>query len=144
MNVNNTSEVISQFPWLQPTTVDGKRITAQPTKPYTELSFLPKGWRQAFGEQIARDIDALITEANFRDQYAVSQIRVRKGRLQWEPFYVPREIKQRHDEIVKKYADMSEVTCTVCGGPGSIFKSDVWGVPLCADCRSGAGKNGLR
>lgn len=144
MNMNNTSEVLERFPWLQPTTIDGKRITATPTKPYTELAFLPKGWRQAFGEEISKEIDALISEANFRSEYAVSKIRTVRGRLVWEAAYLPKEIRQRHDEIVKKYADMSEVTCTVCGGPGSIFRSDVWGVALCVDCRGSAGKNGLR
>ena len=101
---------------------------------YTWLDDLPKGWRKRFGEDICKDLKSLFTQIDsidFSDKYKITQIKEKYGQLRWYDTGVPTVISEQYDEVMQKYEELSEHTCTVCGKSGYIDYNDYWLEPLC-------------
>lgn len=97
---------------------------------YTELDAMPDGWRKAFGEQICEEIKQELEENNLLDQYRISQIKEKYGRLCWYDFGCTE--KMLH-EIIPKYEELSKHTCICCGKPATKMTLG-WISPYCDDC----------
>lgn len=97
---------------------------------YTELDAMPDGWRKAFGEQICEEIKQELEENNLLDQYRISQIKEKYGRLCWYDFGCTE--KMLH-EIIPKYEELSKCTCIRCGKPATKITLG-WISPYCDDC----------
>lgn len=84
---------------------------------YTELDRMPRGWRIAFGEQWAAEIQAEIDKLpeDFGDKVHIDDLRDKNGRFIQEFNYYTNKI----DAIIKKYARLSASTCIRCGSPAT-------------------------
>lgn len=105
---------------------------------FTWLDDLPKGWRKRFGKDICEDLNCLFVSINtdFNKKYKITQIKEKYGQLRWYDTGVPVEIHKQYDNIIKKYEDLSEHTCMICGKSGYIDYNNYWLEPLCDKHRS--------
>lgn len=99
---------------------------------------MPPGWRAAFGEQMCEEIQKLLEEADYVYQYRIIQIKEKYGRLCWYDSRVPEKIRERMNQVIRKYEDLSEVTCIECGKP-AIKVSLNWISPWCEECSANIG-----
>ena len=72
-------KLLKKYPWLLPR----NDWTGLPPKNYdyswTELYSLPTGWRIAFGELIAEDLDRVLRKEHYVDKYRILQIKEKYG-----------------------------------------------------------------
>lgn len=134
-SVDHNRWLCYRYPWLIP----HSRWTDEEIKDYdfsyTELDAMPDGWRKAFGEQMCEEIQKLLEEADWVDKYRILQIKEKFGSLRWYDSAVPDSIKERLDAIIKKYEDLSERTCFICGAPATKISTG-WICPWCDECAS--------
>jgi len=121
------------FPWLVP----HNRWTDEEIEDFdyswTELDAMPDGWRKAFGEQMCEEIQKLLKEADWVYKYRILQIKEKFGYLHWYDSSVPESIKERLNQIIRKYEDLSARTCFICGAPATKISTG-WICPWCDDC----------
>lgn len=100
---------------------------------YTELDNMPDGWRKTFGLQMCEEIRKALIEdgAGELHRYKVVQIKEKYGRLCW--YNNGTKIGSRVPDIERKYEEMSERTCIVCGAPATKVTLG-WISPFCDDC----------
>lgn len=115
----------------------------------TELNDLEDGWRIKFGEDICKEIrnSLLLTyvknekPTNIFDKikcyrkgikhlfsYRIEQIKEKFGGLRWYAYGDTKDTL----EIIRKYEDISEHTCIVCG-KGATYRSTGWICPYCEE-----------
>lgn len=107
---------------------------------WTELDEMPDGWRMAFGEQMCEEIrEALLKEGGEQalNDYRIIQIKEKYGYLHWYDANTNDEIQK----IIRKYEDISEMTCIRCGKPATKI-SKGWISPFCDDCANELSKDG--
>lgn len=98
---------------------------------FTLLDSMPEGWQKAFGIQMCEEIrDALIEDGDL-DTYRVVQIKEKYGGLRWYDTGV--KVGSRVHDIIRKYENLSTVTCIVCGKPATRVTIH-WISPFCDDC----------
>lgn len=98
---------------------------------YTELDGMPKGWRAAFGEQWAKEIQGAINELpeDIRDEIFITDLKEKYGQLrQYFSHYT-----DALDAVIRKYENLSERTCICCGTPATKI-SWGWIAPYCNKC----------
>jgi hypothetical protein len=131
-------ELISLYPWLHPVNVvSNKKIEfSSNEQPWTELFSLPKGWRIAFQDQMVSELDVLIKEANIND-YVITIARQALGKLDWRDNFksrnIRKELKEKYNNLIKKYTDMSSLVCIFCGKDVVKTSSSVY--PTCGECQ---------
>lgn len=96
---------------------------------YTLLDTMPKGWREAFGEQMCEEIREALIKENYLYEYRVVQIKEKYGQLRWYDNGAPSEVY----DIIDKYTKISECTCICCGRPATKI-SIGWISPYCNNC----------
>ena len=98
---------------------------------YTHLDSIPTGWRIAFGEQWASDVQSAINKLpeDERDKIYVLQLKEKFGQLrQYFSNYTDELI-----DVFYKYEDLSERTCIGCGAHATKI-SQWWISPWCDKC----------
>lgn len=98
---------------------------------YTELDQMPTGWRIAFGEQWAADVQAVINKMSEeeRDKVCIMDIKEKYGLLcQYFNYYT-----DELDEVINKYTRLSKRTCIHCGAPATKISMG-WISPWCDSC----------
>jgi len=124
-------ELIESYPWLLPR----NRLTGEPYKDYnyemTELDMMPEGWRNAFSEQMCKEMnDELLTwSKSTYDNFRIIQIKEKWGALRVYTNFSSDKL----EEIIAKYSTTSRVTCIQCGRPAK-WISRGWICPWCDDC----------
>ncbi len=96
---------------------------------YTELDAMDKGWRNAFGIAICKEIKKALRKAGYIRKYRIMQIKEKWGELCWYDSGAPKEVF----EIIRKYEDISRRTCIECGRPAK-YVSTGWVEPYCEEC----------
>ena len=98
---------------------------------YTMLDFIPAGWRVAFGEKFAADLqEALnkLTEEE-RDEIWITEVK--------EKFCMLRVYLSNYtdelNEVLTKYEKLSARTCIKCGEPATKI-SQGYHLPWCDEC----------
>lgn len=138
-------KLVERFPFLIPRNAwSGKKITdgagfwpGAPDKipeydyEYTALDYMPTGWRKAFGEQMCQEIMDELVKENIVDEYYPVQVKEKYGFLRWYTNFSTKEL----DNIVRKYEDLSEKTCIICGAPATKYTVG-WISPYCDKCAS--------
>ena len=129
-------ELIERFPFLLPDygRDDRGRLSPDFDFSFTELDFMPEGWRIAFEEQICEEIkEALLSSGTSKEQgiaalynYRILEIKEKYGQLRW---YDTGEV----DEITEKYLELSENICVKCGKTAT-RRSTHWVCPYCDNC----------
>lgn len=101
---------------------------------YTELDFMPEGWRKAFGIKMCDEIKKELKKYKFLHKYRIAQIKEKYGSLRWYDFGAPNNSKIQ--EIIDKYEVISEKTCIDCGKPAK-YRTNGWISPYCENCIKG-------
>ena len=99
---------------------------------YTELDYMDKGWREAFGMNFCKDLrKALIKIGGYKllFRFRILQIKEKYGRLEVYCIGYNDEI----NKVISKYSKLSEKTCIRCGKPAT-WISKGWISPYCDDC----------
>lgn len=128
--IKRNKELVTKYLWLIPRNrwTDEKDSTYDYS--YTELDAMPDGWRKTFGEQICEEIQKLLEEADWVDKYRILQIKEKFGSLRWYDSSVPESIRERLNNIIKKYEDLSARTCFICGAQATKISTG-WICPWC-------------
>jgi hypothetical protein len=98
---------------------------------YTVLDDMPNGWRIAFGEQWAADIQNAVYKLTFEElgKTWITEIKEKYGQLTTYFSYYSKDIC----EVIDKYTELSKNTCIVCGA--DVSRSSVMrDYPLCKKC----------
>ena len=124
-------ELCMKYPILVPRNAwTGKEVEDYDYE-YTMLDPIEDGWRIAFGEEWAREIQNAINKIpdEDRDKVYITQLKEKYGELrQYFSYYTDDLCK-----IIKKYEDLSRITCIKCGKPATKISIN-WICPYCNDC----------
>ena len=124
-------ELCIKYPILIPTS----RWTGETWDDYmyemTELDHVPQGWRIAFGEQWAAEVQEAINKIpeNERNKIRIMDLKEKYGQFRQ---YFSRYTDEL-DEIISKYERLSERICIHCGAPATKM-SQGWISPYCDPC----------
>lgn len=104
------------------------------TTPYsfTELDFMPYGWRKNFGIQMCEEIREELIKNNFLNEYRIIEIKEKYGELRWYDGGIPKDSKVW--DIIEKYTELSHHVCINCGRPAEIINNNGWYEPICDKC----------
>lgn len=97
----------------------------------TVLDLMPLGWRIAFGEDWARDVQEVLDKLprEERDEIFILDMKEKHGFLDVDINYYNEEL----DAVLDKYKELSKRTCIGCGKPATKI-SWSWVCPWCDDC----------
>lgn len=98
---------------------------------YTELDFLPEGWKKAFGEQMAEEIAQVLKSEGVLDEWYILELKEKFGAMRLYPSFTFDEL----NEVIDKYEALSAKTCVKCGNPATHMTAG-WILPYCSDCLS--------
>ena len=101
---------------------------------YTMLNHIEDGWRIAFGEEWAKEIQEAINKIpdEDRDKVYIIQLKEKFGRFRQYFSYYTDEL----DTVVHKYEELSKRICIKCGKPATKININ-WISPYCDDCING-------
>ena len=100
---------------------------------YTWWDDIPEGWAKAFGIQMCDELLEILKEGNCLNDYRIVQIKEKFKQLRWYDNGVPLEIRDKYYAWLRKYEDLSEVTCISCGAPAT-HETKGWILPVCESC----------
>ena len=98
---------------------------------FTELDNMPPGWRTAFGEQWASEVQEAINKLpkNEQDKVRIMDLKEKYGVLcQYFSHYT-----DELNEVINKYTRLSQYTCIHCGAPATKISTG-WISPWCDTC----------
>lgn len=98
---------------------------------YTYMDDIPDGWRAAFGEQWASDVQDAINKmpAEERNRTYVLQLKEKYGMLTQYFSHYTDELRA----VIQKYSIISSRICIDCGEPATKI-SQWWISPYCNEC----------
>lgn len=99
---------------------------------YTFIDCVPRGWAKLC-EDLCAELKVLFDSIGFKD-YSLCQVKEKYGSLRWyEGSGVPIKIGDEYSKIIRKYEELSEKTCCICGAPATKI-SRGWICPFCDKC----------
>lgn len=98
---------------------------------YTELDGMPNGWRIAFGEDWAKEIQEAINKLpkEERDKIYITDLKEKFGFLHCYFSHYTDDL----DKVIRKYEKISLGTCINCGKPATKISTG-WISPWCDSC----------
>lgn len=124
-------DLCMKYPILIPT----NRRTSKTCDDYyyesTELDSMPSGWRIAFGEQWAKEVQETINKLpkQERERIRIMDLKEKYGGLRAYFSYYTEEL----DNVLSKYEKLSERTCIICGASATKISTG-WISPYCSSC----------
>lgn len=99
---------------------------------FTELDFMPSGWRKAFGIKLCEELRQELVKHDCYD-YRILQIKEKYGELRWYDNYSV----GKSSKIINKYIELSKKTCICCGSQKGVEMTDFCGYisPYCTGCK---------
>lgn len=94
----------------------------------TWADMLPTGWRLKFGESLFNELKETIKKYKL-NKYEIVDIKEKFGTLRWYSFGGNEET----ENIIKKYEDVSQYVCQICGKPAEVVTLN-WIGFYCKDC----------
>lgn len=125
--------LVCRYPFLLPRNVwTGKKVEDYDFS-FTNLDSLDKGWRTAFGLLLCENVRKILLKAHYLKKYRITQIKEKYGTLCWYDNGVPVAIADEFRAMIRKFEDISALTCIECGQPAdNITRGYI--MPLCAAC----------
>ena len=134
-SIEQNKELVSKYPFLAYKEYDFNTDSYCVPDDYdyseTWADSVPDGWWNAFGLQMCEEMKEALDEYNYSDKYIIIQIKEKYGQLRIYDNGIPKGC--RVWDVIKKYSDLSEVTCIRCGKP-AIKHSLGWICPWCDEC----------
>lgn len=125
------SKLCIKYPILAPRSYLTGEVVNNYMYEYTELDQIPVGWRVAFGEQWAAEVQKAIDKLpeNVREQIYIMQLKEKFGFFRQYFSHYTDEL----DEVIRKYELLSRRTCIKCGAPATKMSTG-WISPYCNSC----------
>ena len=98
---------------------------------FTMYDLMPKGWKNAFGEQYLKDFKAVLKKTGTLRYWKIYDIKEKYGTLRTASNFYNEEVYK----VVLKYENLSMQYCIECGKPATVV-SDGWICPYCDNCYS--------
>lgn len=124
--------LIAIYPFLLPRNRWTGEVSKDYDFSYTELSVVPKGWKQLV-MQLCDELRAELIKYDFLDEYRIIDIKEKYGYLHWYDNGYPSGSKI--PDIISKYEDLSMCYCINCGKPVR-YVTDGWISFYCEDCKN--------
>lgn len=123
-------ELCMKYPFLAPKEMFGEEDEDYDYS-YTYLDSIPTGWRIAFGDRWASDVQHAINKLpeDERDRIYVLQLKEKYGQLRQYFSHCTDELR----DVFYKYEGLSERTCIGCGAPATKISTG-WISPYCDKC----------
>lgn len=100
---------------------------------FTELDYLPNGWRKAFGEKMCKELKEILIKGKCLNDYRIMDIKEKWGFLHWYSNGIPKLVFDEYIEWERKYEELSKRTCIKCGKPATHITT-WWVSPYCTEC----------
>ena len=109
-------KLIDEYPWLCPERTDDGKVADYYDYSYTELDFLPQGWRD-MALDYCKDLKTLLDDHGLTDVYALSEVKEKWGALCWYDYLLDFRCEMPWDitALNYDYFDRSKRTCPICG-----------------------------
>ena len=120
------SKYTEQYPWLRLRSLYTGEICTE-TDAYDDIM---EGWQIAFGEMMLKELDKAIREKHLEDEFVFEQVKEKFGRLVMYVNVSDPDI----NNILDKYAALSENICMNCGKPDVPMLNMSWISPICEEC----------
>lgn len=131
--VEKNKQLCEKYPFLVIRNCFDDKIVKGFDYTVTELDYMPKGWKKAFGKQMCEEIAQILKKSDYLDKYRILQIKEKYGMLCWYYAGVPSEIYDEHAECIAKYEKLSRHTCIECGAEATQYSTG-WISPWCDNC----------
>lgn len=124
-------ELCMKYPIIIPHNVWTGEVVKDYNYEYTKLDSIPPGWRSAFGDSWARDVQKIIDKLpeEIQDKIYIMDLKEKYGQFRQYFSYYNNEL----DEIISQYERLSERTCLRCGAPATKISMG-WIYPWCDTC----------
>ena len=130
----HNKELTEKYPFLIPRHLWTDKVFDDYDYEYTVLDEMPTGWRDAFGEEMVEELYQILSKVDGAvEAYRIYQIKEKFGFLHWYDNGVPKEVEREYWDWQRKWEDVSEKTCLICGKPGKMCNMS-WVMPLCREC----------
>lgn len=132
--VAKNATLVAKFPFLLPLDYQGK-VPKDYDFTFTELDNLPSGWHGLMTD-MSMEIIAYLHSKGFSPYlFHIDQLKEKFGsiRLYYSLHYADHSDDEGIDEIIRKYEELSEHTCCICGGEATLM-SKGWICPYCKSC----------
>ena len=135
-------ELIERYPFLRVRNVwTGELVESNDE--FTELDFIPEGWRKAFGLKMMEEIRNILLRYDYMNDFYFIDIKEKHGVLNMSFASAPEHISDEVQKVLDKYEELSYNTCIECGEP-TIHHTEGRIVPLCIKCKAAKeGMNGI-
>ena len=113
----DSKALIDKYPWLCPERNEDGSIASTYDYSYTELDFVPNGWRN-IAMDLCEEIRSILKPLGLLDKYMLSEVKEKWSMLGWYDYMVdltpiPKDI----DEAVHRAEERSKFVCFICGAP---------------------------
>lgn len=136
--VAKNAELISKYPFLLPLGYDYK-VGKDYDFTYIEADMVPQGWKNLIID-LSQELLELFQKNNIDPyRFHIEQLKEKFGTIRLYHNFdnssseVSEEIYQGVEDIIRKYEELSEHTCCVCGKEATLI-SKGWICPYCEDC----------
>lgn len=121
--------LVEKHPYLLPRNRFTGEVPEDYDRTWTELDSMPRGWRIAFGDEMCDRITEALKKTGLLEEYRISDIKEKWGRLCWYDFGAPEEVRA----IIMEFEKRSEGICICCGRKAQ-WISRGWISPYCVAC----------
>ena len=127
----NNYELCMKYPVLIPHDAFTGEVIPSYEYEFTRLDQIPEGWRKAFGEEWAAELQEAVNKLpdEVRDKFYIQDLKEKYGFF--DQFFSFRTDEIR--EVERKYEILSQKTCIKCGAPATKI-SQGWISPWCDTC----------
>lgn len=122
-------ELIDKYYWLKPISSWTGEELSKYDYSFTILDEIHKGWKIAFGDLIAEDIQKVLDENDIKD-FKILEAKEKFGELRLYHNGAPEEINR----IIHAYATASKNICFKCGKPDVAQSKGYWIWTCCTQC----------
>lgn len=124
-------DLCMKYPILIPRSYWATEVEDDYMYEYTHLDQMPTGWRNAFGEQWAADVQSVVNKMSPQEQerFVIVGVKEKFGYLNVYVNYYTEELV----DVFKKYEQLSARTCVKCGAPATKITRG-WIDPFCNMC----------
>lgn len=128
----NNFKLWIKYPFIRPRSVSNDKYCSNFFN-YTYLSFIPKGWVKAFGNQLCEDLNNALKcyDKNIRKSFRIHDIKEKHGRLQISCNWYTLEV----NAVLNKYEKISHKTCIICGSKAYWYTKGYSPLPMCNHCK---------
>ena len=133
-SIDHKRWLLIEYPWLGMEEDEAVNyLDIEDGEVYTYIDCAPEGWAKLC-EDLCAEIKPLLERVGYENEYSLCQVKEKFGGLRWyDDNGVPDKIWDEYNVIIRKYEELSEKTCCICGAPATKVSTG-WICPFCDKC----------